>query len=113
MKTEILEERKTIVWHPVDELNDPAHLEQILAEFKSSGMRTVLLDLTDKEWLSSSEIGVVMWIFKELENLQSSFCLLAPSPFVLKTITLTGIDQLMPIFSSREEAMNKIESSGN
>jgi len=109
METEILLDQNTVVWRPEGELEDPAQLKDTLEELKSSGTRTVLLDLIEKEWLSSSEIGGVMWIFKELDSLGAELCLLADSPFVLKTVKVTGIDQLLPIFDSREKALDGIK----
>lgn len=110
METEILKEKNTIIWRPQGELEDPFQMEDPMQAFKSSGLHTVLLDLTEKEWLSSSEIGVVMWIFKELDAMGSDLCLLAVSPFVNKTIKVTGIDQLLPVFDSREKALNHIKT---
>ena len=110
METEILKENNAVVWRPETELEDPSHMKDALEEFKSSGSRTVLLDLMEKEWLSSSEIGVVMWVFKELDSMGSNLCLLAVSPFVMKTIKVTGIDQLLPVYDSRETALNNLEA---
>lgn len=102
-----MDKNNTVVWVPTDELEDPANLKSPLEEFKKSGMQQVVLDLTAKEWLTSSEIGAVMWVFKELEALKAKLCLVAVSPFVLKTVKLTGIDQLLEVFDSRESALNQ------
>ena len=108
METEILTANNAVVWRPETELEDPSQLQDALEEFKSSGSKTVVLDLIEKEWLSSSEIGVVMWVFEELDGMGSNLCLLAASPFVMKTIKVTGIDQLLPVFDSREEALENL-----
>ena len=110
METEILKESNAVIWQLQEELEDPTQLNEPIKEFKTLGLKTVMLDLLDKEWLSSSEIGVVMWIFKELDGAGADLCLLAISPFVLKTIKVTGIDQLLPVFDSREEALESINS---
>ncbi|NQU64807.1 MAG: hypothetical protein HQ517_11090, partial [SAR324 cluster bacterium] len=67
MKTENLLEHNTVVWQPEGELEDPAQMKDVMQAFRESGAKRVLLNLLEKEWLSSSEIGVVMWIFKELD----------------------------------------------
>ena len=110
METEILKENNVVIWRLQEELEDPAQMKDPIEELRFSGLRTVLLDLMEKEWLSSSEIGVVMWIFKELDSMGAELCLLAVSPFVLKTIKVTGIDQLLPVFDSREKALNNIKA---
>jgi|APSaa5957512622_1039677.scaffolds.fasta_scaffold131740_2 anti-sigma B factor antagonist len=110
MHTEILKENNVVIWRPDTELEDPSHLQGAMEEFKSSGMHSVLLDLMEKEWLSSSEIGVVMWVFKELDGMGSKLSLLAASPFVMKTIQVTGIDQLLSVFDSREAALSSLEA---
>jgi len=112
MEIENLEDKKLVIWKLHSELEDPGLLKQPMAEFKASGSRTMLLDLADKEWLSSSEIGVVMWIFKELEGSGAELVLLAATPFVMKTIKVTGIDQLLPVYGSRAEAIAEINSKG-
>lgn len=108
MDIEQMEDRDLVIWKLHNELEDPGSLKQPMADFKISGNRTMLLDLTEKEWLSSSEIGVVMWIFKELDGSGAELCLLAVSPFVMKTIKVTGIDQLLTVYESREEALANI-----
>ena len=110
METEILQDNTAVIWRPEGALEEPTQLKEPMEEFKSSGHRTIILDLMEREWLSSSEIGVVMWIFKELDSMGSDLCLLAISPFVMKTIKVTGIDQLLPIFESREEALDHIKT---
>ena len=110
METETIKENQAIIWRPKEELEDPVNLKEAVAVVKSNGMKTVLLDLSAKEWVSSSEIGVVMWVFKELESLGTNLNILATSPFVMKTIKLTGIDQLLPVFDSLEKALETINS---
>jgi anti-sigma B factor antagonist len=110
METEILNENSTAIWRLRDELEDPNLLKGPMAEFKASGLRCMLLDLEEKEWLSSSEIGVVMWIFKELDGSGAELSLLAVSPFIMKTIKVTGIDQLLSVYESRADALEKINN---
>lgn len=105
MQTEIMKENGLVIWKLDDELEDPGKLKGPMEEFRSSELRTLLLDMSGKEWLSSSEIGVVMWIFKELDNMDHELCLLSVSPFVMKTVRVTGIDQLLSVYENREEAL--------
>ena len=108
MKIEKLDEFNAQIWIPEDDLENPMNFKSTLDEFKNEESKTVLLDLTEKEWLSSSEIGVVMFMFKELDSAQMKFCLIASSEFVLKTIKLTGVDQLLQVFGSRDEALSEL-----
>ncbi|MBU2644079.1 STAS domain-containing protein [bacterium] len=109
MKIDLLQEDKAAIWRPETELEDPAHVKDAMADLKSSGLKTLFLDLIDKEWLSSSEIGVVMWIYKELDGIGGTLSILAVSPFVLKTINVTGIDQLLTVFDSLDKALDAIK----
>ncbi|MFH2133458.1 MAG: STAS domain-containing protein [bacterium] len=109
MKIDLLQEDKTVIWRPETELEDPAHVKEAMNDFKVSGSKTLVLDLMDKEWLSSSEIGVVMWIYKELDSIGGTLSILAVSPFVLKTINVTGIDQLLTVFDSLDKALDDIK----
>lgn len=112
MKIEILEKEQTAVWQPQNELEDPSLLKTPMERFIASGLRVLLLDLANKEWLSSSEIGVIMWIFKELDRIGATLCLLAVSPFVMKTIKVTGIDQLLSVYESQENALAVLGTQG-
>ena len=112
MDIEILEDKNAVIWRLYHELEDPTLLKEPMAEFKTSGIRTMLLDLEAKEWLSSSEIGVVMWIFKELDDAGAELCLLADSPFVMKTVKVTVIDQLLSVYESKEDALATINNQG-
>ncbi len=110
MNTEVLKDSNAAIWRPLgDELEDINNIQGAITELKSSGIKAVILSLLEKEWISSSEIGTVMWAYKELESLNAGLCLVVDSPFILKTIKLTGIDQLLPIFDTQENAIKHLE----
>lgn len=110
MDIEELKDVDGVIWRPETELENPIQLQTYMADFKSSGHQLLLLDLATKQWLSSSEIGVVMWIYKELNNTGANLYLLATSSFILQTIEVTGINHLMPVFDSLESALDTIQS---
>lgn len=109
MNIDVLREDHTVRLYPGGEIESPVELKPILEEGVSPKVRHVILDLLDKEFLTSSKIGSVMWIFKELEQKNGRLSLLVNSPFLLKTLQVTGIDQFLAIFNSQEQALEKIE----
>jgi anti-sigma B factor antagonist len=108
MHIETLQEGHSALVRPEAGLPEPGELKAVIETLKLGGYRSILLDLLHREWLSSAEIGSVMWLFKQLEETGSRLYLLADSSFILKTIHVTGIDQLLTIFDSKEKALDYI-----
>lgn len=104
----ILQKNITALLKLNDGVEEPGKLKNTLDELKSAKYRHVLLDLLHKEWLSSSEIGSIIWLLKELEEVDTKLYLLAESSFIRKTIQVTGIDKILPIFDSKETALKDI-----
>ncbi|MBF0276327.1 MAG: hypothetical protein HQM13_00990 [SAR324 cluster bacterium] len=104
MSVEMLDENQVAVIYP-PALEDIHQWEKELNRIEKLGCRFYLIDLSLIDWLPSSEFGVIMWTFKHLEESGRKLYLLVDSPVLFKTFETTSLDQMIPIFSSREEVL--------
>jgi len=78
----------------------PRQTEQLRATLEAylEGMgRQVQLDLTEIEYLGSSTIAVLLTFLRKLQERDGKAEILVGSDDVLRTLTLTRVDQLVPV----------------
>lgn len=110
MEVEIISENSIVLIRPEGQLEEFGEFKDKLEELMSSGYQHFLLDLFHLDWVTSKEIGSILWIFKNLEETGSKLYLLTDSKLILKTIKTTGIDELLTIFKSKTEALESLTS---
>src|SRR5215213_6040089 len=70
----------------------------------------VLIDLSDATFVDSTIVGVMLESLKRCQDLQRHFVLLLPddaAPQVHRLFDLTGLERLLPVVRSWEEAASK------
>ena len=77
--------------------------EKLAAAAREGGVGRFLLDLTRVSFMDSSGIGVILSLHKTLSALHADLAL-AANERVRVLLALAGIQNLIPVFSSAEEA---------
>ena len=70
-----------------------------------SGFTTVLLDFADVTFIDSTGLGVLVRAHRSAESLDAVFAVVHPTPQTLKLIRLLGLDQLLHVYDSQEQAL--------
>lgn len=79
-------------------------LDDALERSLGGGFR-IIVDLTDVSFLDSTGLGVFVTTLKHVREREGSLDLVITSPRVLKVFTLTGLDVLIPIHESLQDAL--------
>ena len=71
----------------------------------------VVLDLSDVALLDCASLGSVMRAHHAARNAGRRVRLPEPSPLVRKTLSVTGVDAVLPVFHDRREALSRFASA--
>src|SRR5439155_23319853 len=80
-----------------------SHLDSALDETIRAGAHHIRLNLAAVTYLSSAGIRILVAHYKQLQEIQGSFKVTEPSPFVRKILDMTG---LSPMLVSDKPAAN-------
>jgi anti-sigma B factor antagonist len=88
------------------DLYSAPQLRSTLDELVAAGARNIVVDLSDVDFLDSSGLGALIGALKHLRELGHGFIrLAAPAPHVGKILELTGINQVLDVFTTVEAAL--------
>ncbi len=65
----------------------------------------LIVDLTDVSFIDSTGLGVLVTALKHAREAGGSFDLVVAAPRVLKVLALTGLDVVIPLHSTLDEAL--------
>ncbi|HEX3195118.1 MAG TPA: STAS domain-containing protein [Streptosporangiaceae bacterium] len=95
----------------IDITNAP-ELRSALLEAAALGHRTVVADLSRTQFCDSSGLHTLLAAHKRATAAGGDMLLIIPGNAVLRVFTITGVDQIIPIFTSLEEALAQASASG-
>ena len=78
-----------------------------------SGVRAVMVDMTDCGFIDSTGLGVLVEAWKQLQQqngVGAAFAICCPEPEVRRLLEVTGLDQEIPIRDKREEAISVLRA---
>jgi anti-anti-sigma factor len=87
---------------------DMANADQVGQQLGSAftpRVRTVIADMTATRFCDSSGINMLVRAHQQAAAHGTELRLVVPSTAVLRTLTLTGLDQLLPIYPSLSQAL--------
>jgi anti-sigma B factor antagonist len=80
-------------------------VSQQLASVLTPGVRTVIADMTATRFCDSSGMSMLARAYKQAAANRTELRLVVLSTTVLRTLTLVGLDQLLPIYPSLSQAL--------
>ncbi|MGL1889180.1 MAG: STAS domain-containing protein [Reichenbachiella sp.] len=84
------------------------HLDEALNVALESG-KNIIVDLSKLEYISSAGLGVFMSIIQRLENEHIGFVLYGMKEKVMEVFEILGLNQLLSIENTKEEALQSID----
>jgi len=105
MDTKTLDEKLPLIRleGEVDVYTAP-QLKQQMINLLESGARTMVVDLSDVEYLDSTALGVLIGGLKRMREMDGNMVLVCPSPRIRRVFEITGLDKIFEIFNSETEA---------
>ena len=73
----------------------------------ANGHKRVLLDFTDVTFIDSTGLGVLVKSHRAAEATGATFAVVHPTPQTRKLIRVLGLDQLLHVYDSHEEALRE------
>jgi anti-anti-sigma factor len=80
-------------------------LASAVAEALEAGHQRVLVDFADVTFIDSTGLGVLVKSHRKAESLSAFFAVVHPTPQTRKLIAVLGLDQLLHVYDSEEEAL--------
>lgn len=97
MNVSIAKSSDQIVLKPDSNLDavSSAELEKAILEITSAG--TIILDLSDVEYISSAGVRQLLLAHRQAQQLSASFSVVKVNPQVMSILKITGIDSQLDI----------------
>jgi anti-sigma B factor antagonist len=96
----------------IDITNAP-ELRSALLEAAAHGHGTVVADLSRTHFCDSSGLHTLLAAHKRTTTAGGDMLLVIPGNAVLRVFTITGVDQIIPNFTSLEEALAQASANGS
>jgi anti-sigma B factor antagonist len=77
-----------------------------VAEALDAGHRRVLVDFAEVTFIDSTGLGVLVKSHRKAEAMSAVFCVVHPTTQTRKLIGVLGLDQLLHVYDSREQALS-------
>ena len=81
-------------------------------ELIGSGARDLVLNLHGLTFITSSALGFMIKTYRELKALDGELVIAVPSNYFHTVITTLGVDQLLKIFPTNEDAVKYFRDGG-
>lgn len=89
-----------------------ARLAHMLDQPLQAGQRFLIVDLSHVGYISSSGLRVLLIKAKELHRRGGRLLLCCAQPGVEKVLRITGFAEILPLYRTREAALNATENTG-
>jgi anti-sigma B factor antagonist len=83
-------------------------LDQQIRESFEGDIKNILVDCTNLNYISSAGLGVFMSYIEEVNDKALTFIIFGLSDKVSKVFTILGLDQLLTIKATKEDALAEI-----
>ncbi|MEN2283952.1 STAS domain-containing protein [Algoriphagus sp. SE2] len=80
-------------------------LDQKMLDLKNAGSKSILVDGSGLEYISSAGLGVFMSYLEDFQEEEITLKIFSLSPRVFEVFKILGLDQLMSIYDSKQAAL--------
>src|ERR671915_238782 len=84
--------------------------KQKLLDVIAQGASDVVVDFTDATFIDSTTLGVLVSGVKRLRENEGQLSLVCNDRNITKIFEITGLDRVFPIYATRNEAVEKLDS---
>ncbi len=107
METSIIEQSGVSVVTLTDSVDmaDSEALQSLFDLLIEQGKTRVVVDLAEMDFVCSMGLGVLVHTYTTLRGLGGYLRLARPQPLIVKLIKTTGLDRLLPIYDTLDEAL--------
>ena len=84
------------------------HLDKAIRDAIEKGQKNIVIDCTGLQYISSAGLGVFMSYIQDFEDSGSKFVLFGLNPKVANVFEILGLDQLLSIVETKDQAKSLI-----
>jgi anti-sigma B factor antagonist len=95
----------------VDLYTAPEFKQQLL-DVISQGGKNVIVDFSNTTFIDSTTLGVLVGGIKRLRTNDGQLSLVCNDRNITKIFEITGLDRVFTIYSTRDEAVDQLKTSG-
>jgi anti-sigma B factor antagonist len=88
------------------DLHSAPQLDSELAGLHEKNVRSVIVDLTECEFIDSTALGLLVKANKQLDGAQARFSIVTDDRNIRRIFEITGLDRVLTIHQTRVVAMN-------
>ena len=77
-------------------------------EIAEDGSKDVVVDLSDARFIDTTVLEAFVTAQKELQDHKHALAVVAPAPYTRRTFELTGLNELLRVAGSRDEAIGRL-----
>ena len=85
------------------------HLDKAISDAIEKGQKNIVIDCTGLQYISSAGLGVFMSHIQDFEDSGSKFVLFGLSKKVANVFEILGLDQLLTIVDTKDQAKSIID----
>jgi anti-sigma B factor antagonist len=83
-----------------------------LAHTIEAGKTRIVVDLTEAAFMDSTALGVLIGALKRLRVRDCALAVASEQPTILRILGITGMDQVLELHATADEALAAVASSG-
>jgi anti-sigma B factor antagonist len=87
-------------------------LKQELHRLVGEGAKRIVIDMTATTFIDSTTLGVLVGGVKRLRTNDGQLSLVCSDRNITKIFEITGLDRVFTIYPTREEALSKLDATG-
>ncbi len=88
--------------------SNSVELDEVILEMVQGGVRNLLVDCENLEYISSAGLGVFMSYLEEFQEKEIRLVIFGLKEKVFQVFNILGLDQLMKIKSTKQDALDEI-----
>jgi anti-sigma B factor antagonist len=82
-------------------------LESTLSGLVGQGEKSIVVDMSGLEYISSSGLRVLLATYKQVKKTDGHLSIAGPTPFVREIFEISGFLRIFPAYESVEDALNR------
>lgn len=86
--------------------------QRTIGDQLDGGQHQIVLDLDQLDFMSSSGLRLLLNVLRRSRDLGTGFCLAAVQPDVRRSLEISGLERILDIYRSVEDAVGRFNPQG-
>ncbi len=91
----------------------PDFKEEVISELRNNNLNKLVINLKGVDFIDSTGLGAILGRYRNLSDKGGKLILVGLSPQVKRILELSGVLELVPVFDTEDEVIEKIKGGSN